>query len=173
MLDTMTLTKASSGFLGAFLVLLLGSWLAEELYDTDVHYDESHVAGYSIAVPEPDTGPVEEVIEVPFEEVYLMADAGAGEALWRQCQACHANVAGSNGVGPYLHGVVGREIAAVDGFGYSDALAGIGGAWTPEALNGFIEAPRDWAPGTAMSYNGLADIEDRANLIAYLDSLDD
>lgn len=169
----MTLTKASSGFLGALLVFMLGAWLADELYNTDVHYDAEHIAGYSIELPEEDAGAAKEVVEIPFEEVYQLADAGAGERLWRQCQACHANVAGSNGVGPYLHGVVGREIGAVAGFGYSDALASVGGAWTPEALSGFIENPRDWAPGTAMNFGGLADIEDRANLIAYLDSLDD
>lgn len=73
-------------------------------------------------------------------------------------------------MGPYLHGVVGRPIAAADGFSYSDALASLGDAWTPENLSGFLENPRSWAPGTAMAYNGMSDVEDRANLIAYLET---
>ena len=77
---------------------------------------------------------------------------------------------GQNGLGPYLHGVVGRPIAAADGFSYSDALASLGDAWTPENLSGFLENPRSGAPGTAMAYNGMSDVEDRANLIAYLET---
>jgi len=51
---------------------------------------------------------------------------------------------------------------------YSATLADMGGAWTPENLNGFLENPSGYAPGTSMSYSGMRDAEDRANLIAYL-----
>ena len=63
---------------------------------------------------------------------------------------------------------MGRDIASADGFGYSDALTGLEGNWEPESLSGFIENPRGYANGTAMSYGGMDDVEDRANLIAYL-----
>ena len=172
MFDTMTITKIGGGFLGALLVLLLGGWAAQGIYSTEAHHDDEHVPGYSIALPDTDA-PAEEVIEVAFADVYATADAGAGERSWRQCAACHANAAGQNGVGPYLHGVVGRDIASADGFSYSDALAGLEGDWTPEALSAFLESPRNYAPGTAMAYAGMSDVEDRANLIAYLDSFDD
>lgn len=172
MFDTMTITKAGAGVLGALLVFLLGGWAASGIYSTEAHHGEDHIPGYSIALPEAeDTG--EEVIEVAFADVYASADADAGQRLWRQCAACHAAEAGQNGVGPYLHGVVDRDIGSVDGFGYSDTLAGLEGDWTPEALSGFLERPSNYAPGTAMSYSGMSDIEDRANLIAYLASLDD
>ena len=162
MLDTMTLTKAAAALFGAWLFLLLGNWAAEGLYHVDDHGEQA----YAIAVEE--DAPAEEVVEVPFEELYAAADAGKGERLWRQCQACHKLEDGANGTGPYLFGVVGRAIGAVDGFGYSDALAGHGDNWTPENLSGFIAAPKNWAPGTKMSYAGLKDAEDRANLIAYI-----
>lgn len=167
MLDTMTITKAAAGFLGAFLVLLLGGWAADGLYSTEASHDDDHVPGYSIEVASND-GQAEEAPVVDFAEVYAAADASAGERSWRQCSACHANVAGQNGVGPTLHGVVGRDIASEAGFSFSDALTGLDGDWTPEALAAFLESPRDYAPGTAMSYNGMSDVEDRANLIAYL-----
>ncbi len=161
MFDTLTMTKAIGALCTMLLILLLGRWAADGLY---------HVAGeeqaYLIDTGEADA--TEEVVEeVSFETVFASADAGSGERLWRQCQACH-RLDGTDGTGPHLDGVVGREIAAVDGFGYSDALSGLDGAWTPEEISAFIENPRAYAPGTSMSYSGLADIEDRANLIAYL-----
>ena len=161
MFDTMTLTKAGAGLFAAWLFLLLANWAGEGLYHVDDHGEQA----YAIEV---DDGPAEVVEEVPFAEVYAVADASRGERLWRQCQACHQLEAGQNGTGPYLYGVVGRTIGAAEGFGYSDVLAGHGGDWTPENLSGFLENPRSWAPGTKMSYAGMRDAEDRANLIAYM-----
>ncbi|MDG4647117.1 cytochrome c family protein [Roseibacterium sp. SDUM158017] len=168
MLDTMTVTKAFGALCGALLVFLLGGWAAESLYHVDRPEDQAR--GYVIIDENApaDDAPEEEVVEVAFADVYASADPAAGERLWRQCQACHALQQGQNGVGPYLYGVVGRDKAAVDGFSYSDALSSMEGDWTPENLSGFIENPREYAPGTAMSYAGMRDVEDRANLIAYL-----
>lgn len=168
MFDTMTMTKIVGGFCGALLVFLLGAWIAESLYHKDSgHGYGDHAQAYSIETGS-DDAEAEEVVEVPFEELYASADASAGERLWRQCQACHKLEAGANGVGPYLHGVVGRDKHAADGYAYSDALMASEGAWTPENLSAFIENPKDYAPGTKMAYRGLDDAEDRANLIAYM-----
>ncbi len=171
MFDTMTITKAGGALCAALLIFLLGNWAASGLYDIASH-DEEHVAGYSIDTGSDDEGPAEEVVEVAFADVYAVADAGAGERLFRQCAACHSLEAGDNGVGPYLYGVVNRPKHAAEGFSYSDGLLATTGEWTPENISSFIQNPRQYAPGTAMAYNGMADIEDRANLIAYLDSLD-
>jgi len=73
--------------------------------------------------------------------------------------------------GPTLYDVVGREISAVEGFNYSGSLVEVADVWTPENLNGFLENPSGWAPGTAMSYAGMRRIEDRADLIAYLETI--
>ncbi|MEL7260948.1 MAG: c-type cytochrome, partial [Pseudomonadota bacterium] len=116
--------------------------------------------------------PAEEEVQVAFADVFAAADAGAGARIFRQCSACHKLEDGANGTGPHLYGVVGRDIGAVADYGsYSGALSEVAEVWTPENLNGFLESPRSWAPGTSMGYNGLRDIEDRANLIAYLDSI--
>ena len=159
MFDTMTLTKAVGAICAGWLVLLLGGWAASGLYSVG---GDDEVAGYVI-----------EVEEVPFSEYLAAADPADGEALWRQCRSCHVTEQGENGTGPYLYGVVGRDIGSVDGFSYSDTLASMEGDWTPERLNGFLENPRGYAPGTIMSFNGLRDVEDRAAMVAYLDSLDD
>ncbi|MBO6603299.1 MULTISPECIES: c-type cytochrome [Paracoccaceae] len=173
MFDTMTITKIGGAVCGALLIFLLAGWAADGLYSVGGAHDEDHRAGYVIDTGEGETEVAEEVVEVPFAELYAVADASAGERLWRQCSACHSDQPGVNGVGPYLHGVVGRPKHTVEGFNYSDGLLATTGDWTPENISAFIENPREYAPGTAMAYNGMRDAEDRANLIAFLDTLDD
>ena len=165
MFDTMTITKAVAAVCGALLIFLLGNWAASALYvPRNAHAPQA----YAI-----DTGsdePAEEVVELTFEEAFAVADADAGSKLWSQCRACHKLEAGANGVGPYLHGVVGRPIGTAQGFNYSGALNQVGDAWTPEALNTFIAGPAAAAPGTSMSFRGISSTTDRANLIAYIQS---
>ncbi len=169
MFDTMTLTKAGAGLCTAFLLLLLGSWAAREIYEVGSHSGDHHEQAYAIEVEGGDHGG-EEVAEeeVPFEEVFASADAAAGERLWRPCAACHKLEDGANGTGPHLFNVVGRDKGAVDGFPYSDAMLAAEGDWTPENLSSFIENPKGYLDGTKMVYRGMDDVEDRANLIAYL-----
>ena len=162
MFDTMTLTKIVGSLCGAFLILLFGKWAADGLYHVGGHGEQAYV----IEVESADDG-AEPEVEIPFEEVFASADAGAGEKLWRGCQACH-KLDGSNGTGPYLNGVVGRDKGTSDGYAYSEVLASMEGDWTPENLSGFLANPKEYAPGTKMSYSGMKDVEDRANLIAYL-----
>ncbi|MBM7069490.1 cytochrome c family protein [Actibacterium sp. 188UL27-1] len=172
-MDTMTLTKISGAFCGALLVFLLGGWAAEELYHIGGkgHGDDHHQA-YSIEIEGDDDGGEEVAEEGPdFEVLMASADAGAGEKVFRKCASCHKVEDGGKGTGPHLYGVVGREIAVIDGFKYSGSLKPVAEAWTPENLNGFLEDPKGWAPGTAMNFKGLAKPEDRANLIAYLDTI--
>ncbi|MEL6642941.1 MAG: c-type cytochrome [Pseudomonadota bacterium] len=167
MFDTMTLTKAVGAICGAWLVLLLGGWAAEELYHAGSHGKHGEQA-YAIDTGAEEGGAEEEVVEVDFSTVYASASAEDGEGLWRACRACHALEPGVNGTGPYLHGVVGRAKAAASGYSYSDGMAAQEGEWTPDNLQAFLENPREYTPGTKMSYNGMRDIEDRAAIIAYL-----
>lgn len=169
MFDTMTITKAGGAVCAALLVFLLGGWAAESLYNVESHGGEEHVSAYRPVVAEAgEAAEVEAEPEVPFEDLYASADASEGERLWRQCSSCHALNAGQNGVGPYLAGIVGRAPHAAEGFAYSEALLALENAWEPVEISNFIANPRAYAPGTAMSYGGMADVEDRANLIAYL-----
>ena len=165
MFDTMTLTKISAGVFGAWLVLLLGKWAAEEIYHADSHGEASYV----IEIDTADAAPEE---EVDFAAVLAAADLAKGEKAFKKCSACH-KVNGEDGVGPHLDGVVDREVAAIDGFGYSGALTALEGTWTVDELNAFLTKPNSYAKGTTMGFNGLKKPQERANLIAYLDSLDD
>jgi cytochrome c len=164
-MDSMELNKIFGAVVGALLIYLGVNFFTDmAFFGTGGHGDGHHYA-YSIEIE--DHGEAVEEVEIPFAEIYAAADAAKGERTFGKCKACH-KLDGSNGTGPHLDGVVDRDIAAVEGYGYSGALTGLDGAWTPEALSAFLEKPKDFAPGTKMSFAGLKKPTDRANLIAYL-----
>jgi cytochrome c len=165
MFDTMTITKIGAGLFGAWLILLLGKWAAEEIYHAELHGEPSYV----IEVAAPEGAEPEEQID--FAALMAEADPSKGESVFRKCSACHKLEDGANAVGPHLYDVVGRDIAAVDGFNYSGALASLEGDWNPEALSGFLENPKGYAPGTTMGFAGLKKPDDRADVIAYLQTI--
>ena len=168
-MDTMTVTKVVGGVCGALLIYLMGKWGAETLYHVGGGgHGEEHASAYVIEAGSSE--PAEAEPEVPFEELLASADVGDGEKVFGKCRACH-KLDGSNATGPHLDGVVGREIGSVGGFNYSGNLQQVGDAWTPEHLNTFLENPKGAAPGTTMSFNGLPKAEDRAAVIAYLQSV--
>jgi len=169
MASSLEFNKLLAGVLTAGIIASGSGLVASLLYQP--HAPEENA--YRVDVEEEADVAEEAVAEAPSIAVRLAsADAGAGEAITRQCTACHVfDEGGENRVGPVLWNVVGRDIAAVDGFAYSETLAGLDGEWTYENLDGFLAAPRDWAPGTSMSYAGVRDDADRADLIAYLQTL--
>lgn len=100
----------------------------------------------------------------------LAADPTAGERVFKtQCGACH--VAGKNGIGPNLVGVVGRHSGSVEGFRYSNANKNADITWDAAILDKYLTNPRQVVPGTTMSYAGLRNETQRADLIAYLETL--
>ncbi|MCC5962742.1 MAG: cytochrome c family protein [Rhodobacteraceae bacterium] len=167
MFDTMVITKAATAVCATLLVFLLGNWAATIIY-VPRNADAPQAFVIDTGVDEADDD--EPVEELTFEEAFEVADAGAGASVWSQCRACHALEDGRNGVGPHLYGIVDREIESVDGFNYSGALGQAGDVWTPEILSAFLESPSGVTPGTSMNFRGLSSVEDRANLIAYMES---
>lgn len=101
------------------------------------------------------------------------ADPAAGEKVARKCKACHTfTEGGANKIGPHLWDVVGRPIAGVEDFSYSDALGEKSGeTWDFANLNDFLTDPKAWAKGTKMAFAGISKDSDRDNLLAYLRSL--
>lgn len=113
--------------------------------------------------------------EAPIADRLVTADVAAGQALAARCAACH-NLApgGPNRVGPALFAVVGRPVATHEGFAYSAAMrrkAEGGAHWDEAALDAFLAAPAQAVPGTIMSFPGLPDARQRADLIAWLRTL--
>ena len=98
------------------------------------------------------------------------ADVSKGEKTFAKCTSCHTiNQGGPNGIGPNLYGTVGVPMGeGKNGFAFSSALSGHGGNWTYENLDKWLTSPRAFAPGTKMSFAGLSNPQDRADVIAYL-----
>ncbi len=177
MFDTMTLTKITGALCGALLIFLLGGWLAEEVYHVgdDHHGDHGDDHGpkqaYAIDVPEAGTATAEVEEGPSLEELLAVADVAKGEKVFGKCKACHKLEDGANGTGPHLYNLVDRAVGSVDGYGYSGALVAVAQTWDAQALDGFIENPKKFAPGTKMGFAGLKKPTDRANLIAYLQTI--
>ncbi len=134
--------------------------------------------GYEIAVPEHKPGgeaqPQQPEPQQPIEQLLANADVGRGENAAKKCGACHTfNKGGRPLVGPNLWGVVGRPKASEPGFNYSDALKAKGGNWTIDDINQFITNPQAMVHGTNMTFAGVPRANERADIIAYLNSLSD
>jgi cytochrome c len=100
---------------------------------------------------------------------YAAGDSEHGHIVFARCQICHSAIpGGADMIGPNLSGVIGRKAGAKPGFSYSDGLKAAGFVWTPQRLDTWLTNPRAMIPGTKMSFAGLSDAKDRADVIAYL-----
>ncbi|MGN7869035.1 Cytochrome c-552 [Paracoccus haematequi] len=176
MFNTMTVTKAAGALIGALLFLMLANWAASGLYHVGAagHGGEGEEHAQAYTIPVEDAAGGEEAVEetIDFAALMASADVAAGEKDFGKCKACH-KLDGTDGVGPHLNGVVGRAVASVGGFSYSPAMvehAAEAPEWTHEALQEFLANPKGVVPGTKMSFAGLKDPQDRADIIAYLES---
>jgi cytochrome c len=151
----------------AGIIALGGAIVSSKIF----HDERPEKMGYAIEGVEAegegggDTGP-------GLNTLLASADVAAGEKVFAKCAACHTvNQGGANGIGPNLYGTVGEAIAVGKaGFAFSEALKGKGGEWSFENLDHWLKSPREFAPGTKMTFAGLGNPADRANLIAWLNT---
>jgi cytochrome c len=112
--------------------------------------------------------------EEPIEFYLAQADVAKGSQVFNKCVACHtADKGGANGTGPNLWGLMGEGIGKGQGFAFSSALSGKGGNWSWATLNDWLKNPKAFAPGTKMTFAGISNSQDRANVIAFLNSKSD
>lgn len=171
-MDSTEFNKIAGALIGAFLIFLLLNFLSGKVYGTGEGHHGPEVLAYAVEIEEADSGDGGAKPEVDLLALVASADPAAGEKVFNKCKSCHKIEDGANGVGPHLWGVVGRDIGSDAGYSYSDVLTSLPGDWTLESLSAFLEAPKKYAPGTKMSFNGLRDAEDRVNLIVYLNQAD-
>ncbi|MEM8934867.1 MAG: c-type cytochrome [Pseudomonadota bacterium] len=135
------------------------------------HDDELHLAYCCVELDFDSSGASEAPAEIPLAVLLTEASASTGERRSGICVACHTfNEGGSNGTGPNLWGIVGREVASVPGFGYSSALKEFGGVWTYERLDAYLENSQAYVPGTTMVQR-FAKADQRADLLAFLQTM--
>jgi len=169
-MNSFELNKILGALLGTCLILLAVHIASGAIFSTPAPAKP----GYEIAVKEEKPGQHEAAkpAEQPIENLLATASTEHGAQVAKQCGICHNFQEGQGSkVGPDLYGVVGRKIASVAGFNYSAALKGMNGTWTFDELNKWLTDPRAMVPGTAMTFAGLANEKQRADLIAYLDTL--
>lgn len=139
------------------------------------HRDDVEVKGYKIIDKENVTngetkGKME--VEIDIENLFANADLEKGRKLSRQCVSCHdfsKNL--SKKIGPPLWGIVNRKTAIIADYKYSKSLSKAKRNWTKLELFNFLEEPKEYLRGTSMMYKGLKKIDDRIDLISYLESL--
>ena len=111
--------------------------------------------------------------EKPIAFYLASADPAKGEQVFKKCAACHnADPGGPNALGPALYGVMGNPVAAHPGFAFSDALKSKGGTWDWETMSQWLANPKKFAPGTKMTFAGLGNPQERADLMVFLNSRD-
>ena len=168
-MNSFEINKILGALLGTCLVLLALHITSGAIFSTPAPAKP----GYEVAVKEEKPGGGEtKPAEQPIENLLASASVEHGAQIAKQCGACH-NIQEGQGpkVGPDLYDVVGRKIASVAGFNYSAALKAMSGTWTFAELNKWLLDPRKDVPGTAMTFAGLANEKQRADIIAYLDTL--
>jgi cytochrome c len=102
---------------------------------------------------------------------YADGDPVAGKSVFNKCAICHSASPGKTVIGPTLFGIVGRPSASVAGFSYSDAMKAANKTWDAATLDTYLTDPKAMVPGTKMTFAGLPNPQDRANVIAYLATL--
>jgi cytochrome c len=169
-MDSFEINKILGALLGSCLVLVAMHIASGAIFTPE----PPAKPGYIIEVKQeqPAGGAAAAPVEAPIETLLASASPERGAQVVRQCQACHNFQEGQGPkVGPDLYGVVGRPVASVSGFNYTAAIKKLGGTWTFDALNKWLTKPSADAPGTAMTFAGLSNAKQRADVIAYLNTL--
>ena len=155
---------AAAILVGGMITLSVGI-ITDFIYQPNHGAEAAHAGGEGAAPAAKQPEALEPVLGL-----IANADVAKGETIAKKCQNCHTfDASGTNKVGPGLYGVVGRVGGTHEGFAYSEPMKAHNKPWTFADLNHFIARPKEFIPGTKMTFPGLPNVQDRADLLAWLD----
>ncbi len=171
-MDSFEWNKIAGWLLAAFATVLALIIVTDEIYKPERLTKPSYIVE-GVEVETAAAGPA--VVEQPIEAFLASASAEKGAAVFKKCAACHSiEKGGANGIGPNLYGVLGGPHAHAAGFSYSDAMAATKSeTWGWTNINKWLTSPKAYIPGNKMAFAGLGKPEDRAAVMAYLNSKSD
>jgi cytochrome c len=172
-MDSFELNKILGALLGTCLVLLAVHIASGAIFSPPVPAKPGYVVEVKQEQPAGPGAPAAPA-EEPIGNLLASASVQQGAEVAKECELCH-NLGKGQGakIGPDLYGVVGRPVASEAGFNYSAPLKAKGGTWTFDALNTWLTNPRADVPGTMMTFAGISNEHQRAEVIAYLNSNSD
>jgi cytochrome c len=169
-MNSFEINKILGALLGTCLVLVAMHIASGAIFATEAPAKPGYVVEVKAEAPQ-GAAPAA-AAATPIATLLATASAERGANVAKQCQACHNFQEGAGAkIGPDLYGIVGRPVASVSGFSYSAPLKAKGGSWTFDELNKWLTKPSADVPGTAMTFAGISNEKQRADVIAYLDSL--
>jgi cytochrome c len=171
-MNSFELNKVLGAVLGTCLILLALNITAGAIFSPA----PPTKPGYEIAVQEasPDSKESAPAAPEPIETLLASASIDRGMTSAKKCAACHTfEKGGPNRVGPNLFGIVNRPKHSHEGFNYTAAMKSQTGEWTIDQLNVYLTSPKTMVPGTAMAFAGIPRASERADLLAYLNTLAD
>ncbi len=170
-MNSFEINKILGALLGTCLVLVAMHIASGAIFTPEPPAKPGYIIEVKAEEPQGGAAPAAPA-EAPIETLLASASPERGAQVAKQCQACHNFQEGQGPkVGPDLYGVVGRPVASAPGFNFSAAIKKLGGNWTFDALNKWLTKPSADAPGTAMTFAGLSNGKQRADVIAYLNTL--
>ncbi len=171
------LNKIFCAILSAILVYLLASFISELLYNVEkkkvikLSYNVENVEDNDKDFDKKNIDSELKIItELELNQLLEKADLEKGKTFVnKNCVSCHdLNMPIKNKIGPSLATIIDRKIGNLSDYKYSKTLLSIDKKWNIVNLYYFLEKPKEWAPGTKMSYRGISDSQKLLNTVKYL-----
>lgn len=169
--DPLFLNKIAAAVLSAGLLAMITGFIAHQIYHPEIPEKQAYEIAAGVEEPATQTAAAPAGPQ-PIAPLLANANPENGENVAKKCASCHTfEQGGANKIGPNLWDVVGAKHGAQEGYSYSGALQGTPGNWDYEGLNKFLYSPKSYIKGTKMTFAGVKDDQDRADIIAYLRTL--